>query len=41
MEIAWFYRFLTWAELEEQFSSWAALEEAGLSWSQLEMHVLP
>ena len=41
VEIAWFYRFLTWAELEEQFSSWAALEEAGLSWSQLEMHVLP
>ena len=41
VEIAWFYRFLTWAELEEQFPSWAALEEAELSWSQLEMHVLP
>ena len=41
VEIAWFYRFLTWAELEEQFPSWADLEEAGLSWSGLEMHVLP
>lgn len=41
VEIAWFYRFLTWVELEEQFPTWAALEEAELSWSQLEMHVLP
>ena len=41
VEIAWFYRFLTWAELEEQFPSWADLERAGLNWSQLEMHVLP
>lgn len=41
VEIGWFYRFLTWAELEEQFPTWAALEEAELSWSQLEMHVLP
>ena len=39
VEIEWFYRFLTWGELEEQFASWEALESAGMNWSELETNV--
>ncbi len=31
--------FLTWAELEDNFSSWQAIEDLELSWTQLETFV--
>lgn len=36
--VEFWFRFITWAELERQFSTWSALE--GQSWAELEVKVI-
>lgn len=36
LDVRYFFRYLTWAELEEQFSCWQDIEDRGLTWDGLE-----
>ena len=36
LAIRYFFRYLTWAELEETFSCWQDIEDRGLTWDSLE-----
>lgn len=37
--VIYFYKYITWMELEIWFSSWSVLEAENLSWNALELYV--
>ena len=39
LDIQYFFRYLTWEELEKQFSCWREIEDRGLTWDGLEVCV--
>ena len=39
LETEFYFRYLTWAELEARFADWAAIEAAGHDWESLELAV--
>ena len=39
LETEFYFRYLTWVELEAHFSSWESIEQDGYTWEQLELAV--
>ena len=39
LETEFYFRYLTWVELEARFTSWESIEQGGYTWEQLELAV--
>ena len=40
LETEFYFRYLTWAELEVRFPTWGDIEQAGHTWETLELAVV-